>query len=92
MKEIEVRTEVRLGRPKVTKRTERNSEYVVTGVDFVAEDVFDEDEMRDLIKEVNIREAEMLDKAGEEEEVQVRNTQRGMGTRPTGNKRRNGFF
>ena len=92
VKEVEVRTEVRLGRPKVTKRTEYNSEYVVTGVDFVAEDVFDEDEMRDLIKEVNIREAEMLDKAGEEEEVQVRNTQRGMGSRPTGNKRRNGFF
>ena len=92
IKEVEVKTEVRLGRPRVTKRTERNSEYVVTGVDFVAEDVFDEDEMRDLIKEVNIREQEMLDKAGEEEEVQVRNTQRGMGSRPTGNRKRNGFF
>lgn len=93
VKEIEVRTEVRLGRPKVTKRTERNSEYVVTGIDFVAEDLFDEDEMRDLIKEVNIREQEMLDNAGEEEEVQTRNTSRGMmGSRPTGNKRRNGFF
>ena len=93
VKEIEVRTEVRLGRPKVTKRTERNSEYVVTGIDFVAEDLFDEDEMRDLIKEVNIREQEMLDNADNEEEVQTRNTSRGMmGSRPTGNKRRNGFF
>lgn len=93
VKEIEVRTEVRLGRPKVTKRTERNSEYVVTGIDFVAEDLFDEDEMRDLIKEVNIREQEMLDNAGNEEEVQTRNTSRGMmGSRPAGNKRRNGFF
>ena len=94
VKEVEVRTEVRLGRPKVTKRTERNSEYVVTGIDFVDEDIFDEDEMRDLIKEVNIREQEMLDNAGnEEEEVQSRNTARGMmGSRPTGNKRRNGFF
>ena len=93
VKEVEVRTEVRLGRPKVTKRTEYNSEYVVTGVDFVDEDLFDEDEIRDLIKEVNIREAEMLDNAGEEEEIQTRNTSRGMmGSRPTGNKRRNGFF
>ena len=94
VKEIEVRTEVRLGRPKVTKRTERNSEYVVTGIDFVDEDMFDEDEMRDLIKEVNIREQEMLDNANnEEEEVQSRNTQRGMmGSRPTGNRKRNGFF
>lgn len=93
VKEIEVRTEVRFGRAKVTKRTERNSEYVVTGIDFVAEDLFDEDEMRDLIKEVNIREQEMLDNAGGEEEVQTRNTSRGMmGSRPTGNKRRNGFF
>lgn len=93
VKEIEVRTEVRLGRPKVTKRTERNSEYVVTGIDFVAEDLFDEDEMRDLIKEVNIREQEMLDNADNEEEVQTRNTSRGMmGSRPTNSKRRNGFF
>ena len=93
VKEVEVRTEVRLGRPKVTKRTERNSEYVITGVDFVAEDLFDEDEIRDLIKEVNIREQEMLDNASDEEEVQTRNTSRGMmGSRPTGNKRRNGFF
>ena len=93
VREVEVKTEVRLGRPRVTKRTEYNSEYVVTGVDFVAEDVFDEDEMRDLIKEVNIREQEMLDKAGEEEEVQVRNTSRGMmGARPNNSKRRNGFF
>ena len=93
VKEVEVRTEVRLGRPKVTKRTERNSEYVVTGIDFVAEDVFDEDEMRDLIKEVNIREQEMLDGAGEEEEVQTRTTARGMmGSRPNNSKRRNGFF
>ena len=92
VKEVEVKTEVRLGRPRVTRRTERNSEYVVTGIDFVDEDLFDEDEVRDLIKEINIREAEMLDKAGEEEEVQVRNTQRGMGTRPTGNRKRNGFF
>ena len=94
VKEVEVRTEVRLGRPKVTKRTERNSEYVVTGIDFVDEDLFDEDEVRDLIKEVNIRENEMLDNAGnEEEEVQSRTTARGMmGSRPTGNKRRNGFF
>lgn len=89
VKEVEVRTEVRLGRPKVTKRTERNSEYVVTGIDFVDEDLFDEDEMRDLIKEVNIREQEMLDGAGEEEEVQTRNTSRGMmGSRPTGSRRR----
>ena len=94
VKEVEVRTEVRLGRAKVTKRTERNSEYVVTGIDFVDEDLFDEDEMRDLIKEVNIREQEMLDNANnEEEEVQSRNTQRGMmGSRPTGNRKRNGFF
>ena len=93
VKEIEVRTEVRLGRPKVTKRTERNSEYVVTGIDFVDEDLFDEDEMRDLIKAVNIREQEMLDGAGEEEEIQTRNTSRGMmGSRPTGNRKRNGFF
>ena len=93
VKEVEVKTEVRLGRPRVTKRTERNSEYVVTGIDFVDEDMFDEDEMRDLIKEVNIREAEMLDGAGEEEEVQTRNTSRGMmGSRPTGNRKRNGFF
>ena len=57
------------------------------------EDLFDEDEMRDLIREVNIREQEMLDNAGEEEEVQTRNTSRGMmGTRPTGNRKRNGFF
>ena len=94
VKEVEVRTEVRLGRAKVTKRTERNSEYVVTGIDFVDEDLFDEDEMRDLIKEVNIREQEMLDNASnEEEEVQSRNTARGMmGSRPTGNRKRNGFF
>ena len=94
VKEVEVRTEVRLGRAKVTKRTERNSEYVVTGIDFVDEDLFDEDEMRDLIKEVNIREAEMLDNANnEEEEVQSRNTARGMmGSRPTGNRKRTGFF
>lgn len=93
VKEVEVRTEVRLGRPKVIKRTEFNSEYVVTGVDFVAEDVFDEDEMRDLIKEVNIREQEMLDNAGNEEEVQTRNTARGMmGSKPNNSKRRNGFF
>ena len=94
VKEVEVRTEVRLGRAKVTKRTERNSEYVVTGIDFVDEDIFDEDEMRDLIKEVNIREQEMLDNASnEEEEVQSRNTARGMmGSRPTGNRKRNGFF
>ena len=94
VKEVEVITEVRLGRAKVTKRTERNSEYVVTGIDFVDEDLFDEDEMRDLIKEVNIREQEMLDNANnEEEEVQSRNTQRGMmGSRPTGNRKRNGFF
>ena len=92
VKEVEVRTEVRLGRPKVTKRTERNSEYIVTGIDFVDEDIFDEDEMRDLIREVNIREQEMLDNAGEEEEVQTRNTARGMGTRPTGNRKRTGFF
>ena len=93
VKEVEVRTEVRLGRAKVTKRTERNSEYVVTGIDFVDEDIFDEDEMRDLIKEVNIREQEMLDNAGNEEEVQTRNTSRGMmGSRPTGNRKRNGFF
>ena len=92
-KEVEVKTEVRLGRPRVTKRTERNSEYIVTGIDFVDEDMFDEDEMRDLIKEVNIREQEMLDGAGEEEEVQTRNTSRGMmGSRPTGNRKRNGFF
>lgn len=89
VKEVEVRTEVRLGRPKVTKRTERNSEYVVTGIDFVDEDLFDEDEMRDLIKEVNIKEQEMLDNAGNEEEVQTRNTSRGMmGSRPTGSRRR----
>ena len=89
VKEVEVRTEVRLGRAKVTKRTERNSEYVVTGIDFVDEDIFDEDEMRDLIKEVNIREQEMLAGAGEEEEVQTRNTSRGMmGSRPTGSRRR----
>ena len=93
VKEVEVRTEVRLGRAKVTKRTERNSEYVVTGIDFVDEDLFDEDEMRDLIKEVNIREQEMLDGAGEEEEVQTRNTARGMmGSKPTGNRKRTGFF
>ena len=93
VKEVEVRTEVRLGRAKVTKRTERNSEYVVTGIDFVDEDIFDEDEMRDLIKEVNIREQEMLDNDGNEEEVQTRNTSRGMmGSRPTGNRKRNGFF
>ena len=89
VKEVEVRTEVRLGRPKVTKRTERNSEYVVTGIDFVDEDLFDEDEMRDLVKEVNIKEQEMLDNAGNEEEVQTRNTSRGMmGSRPTGSRRR----
>ena len=94
VKEVEVRTEVRLGRAKVTKRTERNSEYVVTGIDFVDEDIFYEDEMRDLIKEVNIREQEMLDNASnEEEEVQSTNTARGMmGSRPTGNRKRNGFF
>ena len=36
----------------------------------------------------------MLDNAGnEEEEVQTRNTQRGMmGSRSTGNRKRNGFF
>ena len=93
VREVEVKTEVRLGRPRVTKRTEYNSEYVVTGVDFVAEDVFDEDEIRDLIKEVNIREQEMLDNSGDEEEVQTRNTSRGMmGSRPNNSKRRNGFF
>ena len=93
VKEVEVRTEVRLGRAKVTKRTERNSEYIVTGIDFVDEDLFDEDEIRDLIKEVNIREQEMLDGAGEEEEVQTRNTARGMmGSKPTGNRKRTGFF
>ena len=93
VKEVEVRTEVRLGRPKVTKRTERNSEYIVTGIDFVDEDLFDEDEIRDIVKEVNIREQEMLDNAGNEEEVQTRNTSRGMmGSRPTGNRKRNGFF
>lgn len=94
VKEIEVRTEVRLGRAKVTKRTEHNSEYIVTGIDFVDEDVFDEDEIRDLIKEVNIREQEMLDNAEEkEEEIQSRNTSRGMmGSKPSNSKRRNGFF
>ena len=93
VKEVEVRTEVRLGRAKVTKRTERNSEYIVTGIDFVDEDIFDEDEMRDLIKEISIRENEMLDGAGEEEEVQTRNTARGMmGSKPTGNRKRTGFF
>lgn len=93
VKEVEVRTEVRLGRPKVTKRTERNSEYIVTGIDFVDEDLFDEDEIRDIVKEVSIREQEMLDNAGNEEEVQTRNTSRGMmGSRPTGNRKRNGFF
>lgn len=93
VKEIEVRTEVRLGRAKVTKRTEHNSEYIVTGIDFVDEDVFDEDEIRDLIKEVNIREQEMLEKANDEEEIQSRNTSRGMmGSKPSNSKRRNGFF
>lgn len=94
VKEIEVRTEVRFGRAKVTKRTEHNSEYIVTGIDFVDEDVFDEDEIRDLIKEVNIREQEMLDNAEEkEEEIQSRNTSRGMmGSKPSNSKRRNGFF
>lgn len=94
VKEIETRTEVRFGRPRVEKRTERNSEYVVTGVDYVAEDLFDEDEITDLIKEVNIREQEMVDNAENmEEEVQTRNTGRGMmGSKPSGSKRRNGFF
>ena len=92
VKEVEVRTEVRLGRPKVTKRTERNSEYIVTGIDFVDEDLFDEDEIRDLIKEISIKEQEMLERDGEKEEVQVRNTTRGMGSRPTGSRKRNGFF
>ena len=93
VKEVEVKTEVRLGRPRVTKRTEYNSEYVVTGIDFVDEDMFDEDEMRDLIKEVSIRESELLEKANDEEEIQSRNTARGMlGAKPNNSKRRNGFF
>lgn len=93
VKEIEVRTEVRFGRPRVEKRTEFHSEYVVTGVDFAEEDIFDEEEMRNLIKEVNIREQEMVDKANDEEEVQTRDNRRGMmGSRPEGSKRRNGFF
>ena len=91
-KVIEIVKEVRFGRPRVETKTDYLNEYQIVGADYLEEDTFEEEDIRELRKAINIKKQEMLEQAEEQSDEPVRSTARGLGAKPNNSKRRNGFF
>ena len=89
---IENKIECKFGRPRVEKRTEYKNEYIITGADFLDEDTFEVEDIRDLLKSISMKEQEMLEQSEEQSDEPIRSTARGLGAKPNSSKRRNGFF
>ena len=89
---IENKIECKFGRPRVEKRTEYKNEYIITGADFLDEDAFEVEDIRDLLKSISMKEQEMLEQSEEQSDEPIRSTARGLGAKPNSSKRRNGFF
>ena len=89
---IETVKEVHFGRPRVETKTDYLNEYQIVGADYLEEDTFEEEDIRELRKAINIKKQEMLEQAEEQSDEPVRSTARGLGAKPNNSKRRNGFF
>ena len=90
---VETVKEVHFGRPRVETKTDYLNEYQIVGADYLEEDTFEMEDIQELRKAINLKKQEMIDQSEEQSDEPVKNTQRGLGSKPSGNRsRRNGFF